>query len=88
MTEDDINKRAGLVRAPAALPGRPTRVLATLGSELGGGSYEWTRYGKTGPASGTATELNGSTGIASGTRVPLDLDGGEWYFFFPVAECS
>lgn len=63
-------------------------VLATITGETGGGVYTWDRFAGEGPASGSATELNLSTGIANNTNVVLHYAGGTYYFFFPVEECS
>ena len=59
----------------AAVPG-------TIASEDGSGEYTWTRVGSgEGPASGTATEATGATGIAVGTTITLHrTTGGVWWF--------
>ena len=66
----------------AAVPG-------TIASEDGGGEYTWTRVGSgEGPASGTATEATGATGIAVGTKVTLHRTMGGLWWFSDVAVAS
>lgn len=64
----------------AAVPG-------TIASEQGSGEYTWTRVGSgEGPASGTATEATGATGIAVGTKITLHrTTGGLWWFYNAAA---
>jgi len=68
--------------------GVQTTVVADIAAEVGAGVYTWTLALGAGPASGSATELNLSTGIIADTRVVLHLVAGAWYFFFPVEECA
>lgn len=64
----------------------PDTIVVTLGAEVPVsssvevGTYNWTLYKGSGPASGTAIELNGTTGLEAGTRVILRRAAGEWYF--------
>lgn len=56
-----------------------------------GGIYDWTKIdGELGPDEGEAVEINETTGIDSGTKVFLhrNPETGEFFFFFPVAECE
>lgn len=65
----------------------PRTLLAEIESEVGSGVYTWTRFSEDGPKSGSATELNESTGIVAGTKVVLHRSRQTWYFFFPIEEC-
>ena len=64
-------------------------VLATISSEVGAGVYNWTKLFGSGPESGTARELNLSTGINAGTKVVLHYANKTegYFFFFPVEDC-
>jgi hypothetical protein len=65
-----------------------TATLATIATEVGVGVYTWTElYG--GSGSGSATEMNLSTGILVGTNVVIhEGEDGENYFFFPIEACG
>ena len=87
-----VRAGAGQVVISLARQARPGRgsaevILAELGAHQGAGVYEWAEaFG--GTRSGTATELNLSTDIVSGTKVPLHRGkDGALHFFFPVEDC-
>jgi len=67
----------------------PSVVLATITGETGSGVYTWATFGAGDAETGSATELNLSTGIVNGTVVVLHQDADDtYYFFFPVETCN
>lgn len=63
-------------------------VLAEITGENGAGNYDWDLFVGEGPPSGVAQELNNSTGIIAGTRVVLHFAESQWWFFYPIEDCS
>lgn len=76
---------ATLQRLEAFRRNKPAdRVLVEIATEVGGGTYTFTKVQGVGPASGTMKEVEDVTGLAVGTKVWAFKAPVEWWFFAPA----